>query len=73
MEDNEDDKIKREENQMRKMIGTITKGRATAEYFYPCTGDINLQQLQERGPDILKLLVTSMFCSSRSDNAKFKK
>ena len=42
MEDNEDDEIKREVNQMGKMIGTIIKEQATAEYFCKCSGDVNL-------------------------------
>ena len=73
MEDNEDDEIKSEMNQMGKMIGTIIKEQATAEYFYPCAGDINLQQLQEQVPDIIKSLVTIMFSPSSSDNVKLKK
>ena len=55
------------------MIGTIIKKQATAEYFYPCADDINLQQLQEQVTDILKSLVTIMFSPSRSDNVKLKK
>ena len=73
MEDNEDDEIKREVNQMGKMIGTIIKEQATAEYFYQCSGDVNLQQLQEQVPDIVKSSVTSMFSPSLSDKAKLKK
>ena len=73
MEDNEDDKIKREVNQMGKIIRSIINEQATAEYFYPCAGDINLQQLQEQGPDILKSIVTTMFSPSNSNNAKLKK
>ena len=72
MEDNEDDEIKRELNQMGKMIGTIIKEQATAEYFCPCAGDINLLQLQEQVSDILKSLVTSKFSPLRSDNAKLQ-
>ena len=72
MEDNEDDEIKRELNQMGKMIGNIIKEQATAEYFYRCAGDINLLQLQEQVPDILKSLVTSKFSPLRSDNAKLQ-
>ena len=72
MEDNEDDEIKGEVNQIGKMIGTIIKEQATTEYICPCEGDINLQKLQEQVPDILKLLVTSMFSPSRSDSAKLK-
>ena len=73
MEDNEDDKIKREVNQMGKIIRSIINEQATAEYFYPCAGDIDLQQLQEQGPDILKSIVTTMFSPSNSNNAKLKK
>ena len=40
MDNNEDNEIKGEVNQMRKMIGTIMKEQATAEYFFPCAGDI---------------------------------
>ena len=73
MEDNEDDEIKREVNQIGKMIGAIIKEQATAEYFYTCAGDINLQLLEEQVPDIFNSLVLSMFYPSRSDNAKLKK
>ena len=73
MEDNEDDKIKREVNQMGKIIESIINEQATAEYIYPCAGDINLQQIHEKGPDILKTIITTMFSPSNSDNAKLKK
>ena len=73
MEDNEDDEIKKAVNQIGKMTGTIINEQATTEYFYPCAGDINLQQLQEQVPDIFKSLVTSIFFPSRGDNAKLKK
>ena len=73
MEDHEDDEIKSEVNQIGKMIGTIIKEQLSAKYFHPGAGDINLQLLQEKVPDILKSLVASMFSPSRSDNAKLKK